>query len=95
MSAALAFQDGVRGELEGLGLQPLDLDDMLRIVSLWDPIKQRTAVASFVYYATHIEKNSSLSDRLAAFLTQAGAAWQEARTFIVAAADSDQEGGLS
>lgn len=93
--AALAFQDGVRGELEGLGLQPLDLNDMLRIVSLWDPIKQRTAVASFVYYATHIEKNSSLSGRLNAYLETAAAEWHTNRATTLAAtigpADSSEE----
>jgi hypothetical protein len=47
------------------------LDDLVRIVDLWDPLKQRTAVASFVYYARHIEKNSSLSERLAEFLSTA------------------------
>jgi hypothetical protein len=84
--AALGFQDGLREELEALGLRPLDLDDMLRIVALWDPIKQRTAVASFVYYATHIEKNSSLSGRLTDFLEQAGTEWQAARAAAVAEA---------
>lgn len=73
--AALGFADGVDGTLEGMGLITLDVDDMLRIVELWDPIKQRTAVASFVYYATHVEKNSSLSGRLITFLEEAGAAW--------------------
>jgi hypothetical protein len=68
---ALSFGDGARVELELIGLRPLDLDDLVRIVDLWDPLKQRTAVASFVYYARHIEKNSSLSERLAEFLSTA------------------------
>lgn len=73
--AALAFQEGVRQTLEGLGLIPLDVDDMLRIVELWDPIKQRIAVQSFLYYAKHVEKNSSLSGRIEGFLTAAAADW--------------------
>jgi hypothetical protein len=93
--AALAFQNGVRGELEGLGLQPLDLDDMLRIVSLWDPIKQRTAVASFVYYATHIEKNSSLSGRLNDFLESAAAEWQANRAATIAETAEPGETGVA
>jgi hypothetical protein len=77
--AATGFEDGVWEALEDLGLIPLDVEDMLRIVELWDPIKQRTAVASFVYYANHVEKNSSLSGRLGTFLAEAGAAWLEER----------------
>jgi hypothetical protein len=72
---ALGFQEGVREKLEALGLIALDVDDMLRIVELWDPIKQRTAVQSFVYYSKHVEKNSSLSDRIDTFLIETGAEW--------------------
>jgi hypothetical protein len=73
--AAMGFADDVIDTLEGIGLIPLDVDDMLMIVELWDPIKQRTAVASLLYYTNHVEKNSALSDRLAAFLEEAGQAW--------------------
>lgn len=65
---ALGFKAGVREAFEAIGLRALDLDDMVRIVELWDPLKQRTAVASLVYYARHVEKNSSLGDRIDAFL---------------------------
>ncbi len=68
---ALGFQEGVRDLIEDIGLKSLDMDDLIRIVELWDPLKQRTAVASFVYYATHVEKNSSLADRIDAFLKAA------------------------
>jgi hypothetical protein len=71
MVIALAFDEGVAGEIEALGLKALDRNDLLRIVELWDPLKQRTAVQSLVYYAQHVEKNSSLTDRLKAFLKQA------------------------
>jgi len=71
--AALGFDDGVKDNIEALGVKALALDDLLRIVELWDPLKQRTAVASFVYYARHVEKNSSLAERLDAFILQAKA----------------------
>ena len=86
--AALGFEPTVREALEAIGLIPLDTDDLLRIVELWDPIKQRTAVSSFVYYAQHVEKNSSLTDRIAAFLTAAAKDWQDARKGVAVAAPS-------
>lgn len=84
--AALGFEPTVREALEAIGLIPLDTDDLLRIVELWDPIKQRTAVSSFVYYAQHVEKNSSLTDRIAVFLTAAAKEWQDARKGLAVAA---------
>lgn len=72
---ALGFQEGVRRKFEAMGIIPLDVADMLRIVELWDPVKQRTAVQSFIYYARHVEKNSSLSGRIDAFLVEATAEW--------------------
>jgi len=71
MVIALAFEEGVRNEIEALGLKALDRNDLLRIVELWDPLKQRTAVQSLVYYVQHVEKNSSLTDRTKAFLKNA------------------------
>jgi hypothetical protein len=68
---ALGFEEGVKGDIEALGVKALDRDDLLRIVELWDPLKQRTAVQSLVYYVQHVEKNSFLSERVAAFLDQA------------------------
>lgn len=68
---ALAFQGTSKTQIEDIGLRPLDLNDLIRIVDLWDPLKQRTAVASFVYYAKHVEKNSSLSSRIDEFLKAA------------------------
>lgn len=68
---AIGFKDGVRALIEDLGLNPLDTDDLLRIVELWDPVKQRIAVSSLVYYARHVEKNSFLAARIDAFLVKA------------------------
>jgi hypothetical protein len=47
---ALGFEEGVKGDVEGLGVKALDRDDLLRIVELWDPLKQRTAVRFMFYY---------------------------------------------
>lgn len=71
--ASLGFEDGVREAIEALGLKALDIEDLLGIVELWDPLKQRTAANSFVYYARHVEKNSSLTKRVEAFLKEATA----------------------
>ncbi len=64
---ALGFEDGVREAVIALGVKALDREDLIRIVELWDPVKQRTAFASVVYYFQHVEKNSSLTERLAEF----------------------------
>ncbi|MEK9137165.1 MAG: hypothetical protein AAB393_08580 [Bacteroidota bacterium] len=80
MLIAIAFEDAVREEVAALGLKALDRNDLLRIVELWDPLKQRTAVKSFVYYVRHVEKNSSLTDRLDAFLEQAEKAAKKTAT---------------
>lgn len=78
--AALGFAQGARERIEGLGLLPLDMDDMLRTVTFWDPVKQRTAVASSIYYARHVEKNSVLSKRIDSFLERAAREWKEMRS---------------
>jgi hypothetical protein len=75
--AALGFQESVREAAVASGLIPLDRTDMLRIVELWDPIKQRTAVASFGYYASHVEKNVMLTGRLSEFLARQSSEWAE------------------
>jgi hypothetical protein len=77
--AALEFESGVRETLKGMGVIPLTREEMIRIVELWDPIKQRTAVLSFLYYSKHIEKNSTLNDRADAFLLTARHDWDAAR----------------
>src|SRR5581483_3910609 len=67
--AALSFSDEARVDLEGTGLKTLDLEDTVKLVDLWDPLKQRAAVGAFTYYIHHIEKNKSLIDRLAEFFS--------------------------
>lgn len=68
---AKSFKQDARALIQGLGVKALDADDLLRIVELWDPLKQRTAVSSFIYYARHVEKNSSLSTRIDEFFHEA------------------------
>lgn len=77
--AALGFDGDARDQIDALGVVPLDMDDLLRIVELWDPVKQRTAVSSFLYYAKHVEKNSSLGGRIDAFLEQAASEWSKGK----------------
>jgi hypothetical protein len=76
---ALSFEDGVRDTLAALGVVPLDRNDILKIVELWDPVKQRTAVFSLLYYAKHVEKNSFLINRLEIFLSSATQEWRSQR----------------
>lgn len=83
--AALGFEEDAREGVQELGLIALDVEDMLRIVELWDPVKQRTAVSSFVYYAKHVEKNSSLAERIDAFLTHSAEQWIQQRKAAVTA----------
>ena len=61
-------------KVEALGVRALDTGDLHGIVELWDPMKQRIAVASMTYYAKQIEKGSSLASRLDAFLESAAKA---------------------
>ena len=68
---ALGFEEGAREAVEALGIKPVDVDDLLNVVELWDPLKQRTATSSLIYYARHVEKNSSLATRIEAFLKDA------------------------
>ena len=62
--AAATFQDEARADLEGQNIRTLDLDDLVRVVEFWDPLKQRAALNAFTYYVHHIEKNSPLMRRL-------------------------------
>ena len=71
---ALDFDDGVPGEIAALGLKALSRNDLLRIVELWDPLKQRTATQSLIYCVQHVEKNSSLTERVTKFVSEAEAA---------------------
>jgi len=66
------FQESVREEIEALGLLALSRADVLRIVSLWDPLKQRAAFNAFQWVVVHKEQNSGLMDRVQDFLKVVG-----------------------
>lgn len=68
MVIAYDMTDKARVELADAGVKPLTVEDLIAIVELWDPAKQRIAVKSFVYYAEHVEQKSVLATRLHAFL---------------------------
>jgi len=77
--AALGFLPGAREAVRALPAIPLEVADLLRIVELWDPFKQRVAVQSFVYYARHVEKSYALAARVDAFLEAAAEDWRKGR----------------
>ena len=66
------FASDVRAQIEELGLHPLSRLDLLQIVSLWDPLKQRAALNAFQWVVVHKEQNSGLIERVRAFLEQVG-----------------------
>lgn len=66
------FQPGTREQIEELGLHPLSRKGLLRIVALWDPLKQRAALNAFQWVVVHKEQNSGLIERVQAFLDLAG-----------------------
>lgn len=82
MVVCLEFYGETRKEVAGLGLKALDRNDLLSIVELWDPLKQRTAVKSLIYYVQHVEKNSHLTERVNAFLDNAEKAAEKVATPI-------------
>lgn len=65
---ALRFEAGTAERISEMGVRPLDREDLVGIVQLWDPVKQRTAVSSLVYYVKHVETNSALGRRVEEFL---------------------------
>jgi len=79
MVVALSFAEGTADLIEAKGIHAIDRNDMSAIVSLWDPMKQRTAVASLVYYVEHVEQSSALAARLRQFLDDTSAAFFQAR----------------
>jgi hypothetical protein len=66
------FQHRVREQIEALGLHALSRIDLLNIVSLWDPLKQRAALNAFQWVVVHKEQNSGLIDRVQEFLDLTG-----------------------
>lgn len=66
------FADGVRDAIKKLGLNPLSLGDLVQIVSLWDPVRQRAALNAFQWVVVQKEQNTGLIDRVNEFLVLTG-----------------------
>ena len=66
------FSTGVRERIEELGLRALSRNEVLQIVSLWDPLKQRAALNAFQWVVVHKEQNSGLIGRVREFLKSVG-----------------------
>jgi hypothetical protein len=72
MVVADEFRDGARDVVERLGVIPLSRHDLIRIVTLWDPLKQRAALNAFQWVVVHREQNGPLIKRVSDFLTRVG-----------------------
>jgi hypothetical protein len=72
MVVADDFASGVRESIKNLGLHPLSLADLIQIVSLWDPVKQRAAINAFQWVVVQKEQNTGLMDRVNDFLVLIG-----------------------
>ena len=62
-----SFEDDARTNLKAKGLIALSRDEIADVVALWDPMKQRIAAQSYLYYASHVEQNAALTTRVKAF----------------------------
>lgn len=66
------FEENARQQLKSKGLIALSLEELSNLVALWDPMKQRIAAQSYLYYASHVEQNAALTARVKAFIDQMG-----------------------
>lgn len=66
--AAIDFDQTAYDDLYASGLIPLSVDEMLKIVKMWDLAKQRIAVAAFSYYLDAVENSAPLYERFRAFI---------------------------
>ena len=65
---AESFTDDARQQFIDKGLHSLSRDDLINLVAIWDPMKQRIAAQSYIYYASHVDQNSALTARVKAFI---------------------------
>ncbi|WP_395737930.1 hypothetical protein [Prosthecobacter sp.] len=63
-----SLEDAARSSLKDKGLIALSRDEMSDVVALWDPMKQRIAAQSYLYYASHVEQNAVLTARVKDFI---------------------------
>jgi hypothetical protein len=62
------FEQEAISQIENVGLVALSLPKLIEIVTLWDPLKQKIAAQSFLYYASHVEQDASLAERIRKFV---------------------------
>lgn len=72
MVVATTFEAGVVETIERKGLRAITIADVSRIVSLWDPLKQRAALNAFEYAIWQKELSVELGERLDDFLIAEG-----------------------
>lgn len=65
---AEAFTDDAKQRFTDKGLHALSRADLINLVAIWDPMKQRIAAQSYLYYASHVEQNAALTSRVKAFI---------------------------
>ncbi|QRM34785.1 hypothetical protein [Microvirga sp. VF16] len=87
MIIAERFQEGVREAIEAKGLLALTTEDLLLIVRMWDPLKQRAALNAFQWVVVHKEQSPGLIDRVDDFLVKVGYKVKPA------AEEADESGG--
>lgn len=71
--AALEFSESARAAIELLGLRTLDLQEIGKIVQLWDPTKQRSAISFMAYFYSKVENSAELTNQLNQFIEQIAA----------------------
>lgn len=69
---AISFEDDAVALLEQQGMRALSRDDLMRTVSLWDPVKQRAALNAFEWAVVQKELSIELGQRLDEFLADQG-----------------------
>ena len=52
------------------GIHSLSRTELMAVVSRWDPMKQRIAAQSYLYYASHVEQNAALAARVKCFFDE-------------------------
>lgn len=65
---AESFEPAARTLLQEKGISAIAREELIATVALWDPLKQLIAARAFLYYASHVEQNGALTERLKTFL---------------------------
>jgi hypothetical protein len=64
---ARSFSEVARTTLGAQGLKLVDLDELTKIVGIWDHMKETVAIKSFEFYLYRIEKKTNLQEQLTRF----------------------------